>query len=219
MEPSNDTFPGLKQIFPGFEQTFGPFDPPLSTENSIIFPFNPSSKNFSRGTYSAKLTQGRASVDDMNQVLTLVELVLSRLESTREVIMNFLLRIFIPLLLIIYSWEVYLFRSSVLEILSPIYVIYIAFTGTALIVERATQKRNTEADIQKIIEMIRPAYAKRGLSWHLSDEFFSCWLELRKESQTGEQGQAQSVHDKPLESFEYTSPIFSYGLLYTDSLE
>jgi len=158
-------------------------------------------------------------VDDMNQVLTLVELVLSRLESTREVIMNFLLRIFIPLLLIIYSWEVYLFRSSVLEILSPIYVIYIAFTGTALIVERATQKRNTEADIQKIIEMIRPAYAKRGLSWHLSDEFFSCWLELRKESQTGEQGQAQSVHDKPLESFEYTSPIFSYGLLYTDSLE
>ena len=111
--------------FPGLEQTFGPFDPPSSTEDSIIFPFNLSSKGFSRGTYSAKLTLGRASVDDINQVLTLVELVLLRLESTREVIINFLLRIFIPLLLIIYSWEVYLFCSSVLEILSPIYVIYI----------------------------------------------------------------------------------------------
>jgi len=102
-------------------------------------------------------------------------------------------------------------------------VIYIAFAVATLIVERATQKRNAEADIQKMIEMIRPAFAERGLSWHIGDECFCCWLELRKENQSGEQDQGQSVHDKLLENFEReedmkdTSPIFSYELLYTEN--
>lgn len=220
--------------FPGLESTFGPFNSPLSTEKSIVFPFNLSSKEFSRGAYSAKLTQGRASVDDINQFLTLVELVLSRLETTTELIIRFLLRMVIPFLFYIFLWDSYWLRRGALEIVGVIYFFYLVSTIAAMIVDRSIQKENAENDIQKIIEMMRPAFAKRGLSWHLFDEYFCCWLELRKdEDQTDDQESLvenviqdqsmsnQSVHERILENFKneenfkYT-PIFTYELIYTE---
>ena len=216
--------------FPGLETTFGPFNPPESTKNSIILPFNLSSKIFSRDVYSAKLTQGRASVDDINQFLTLVELVLSRLETTSELIIRFLLRMVIPFLLYIFLWDSYWLEHGV----GVLYFFYIVNTVAGVIVDRVTEKTNAKNDIQKIVEMMRPAFAKRGLSWHLFDEYFCCWLELRKdEDQTDDQESLvenatqdqtmsdQSVHEKILENFKNeenfkSPPIFTYELIYTE---
>lgn len=218
MEPITITIPGLKQIF-------GAFHPPLSTNNTIIFPFNSSSKKFTRGTYSAKLTKGRASVDDINQVFTLFELILSRLDSNLRLIGCLLLRILIPYWTLWLIYEFYWFDYSVFRVLRTFYPWYLVIMVGLLIADRTTQKMKAKADMNKLLEMIGPAYAKRGLSWHISDEFFSCWLELRKESQKDEEETVQitsqqSTREKLLVDFEkgqeedikYSSPILTYEL-------
>jgi len=172
MEPITITLPAFHPI------------PPESTDDVIIFPFSYGSQKFSREDDSTRIIQGKASLDDINDVLTVFELVLSRADSTRKFLMNLLLPLFILYLLTLIGCGMNLSASIKQHFLALIFICI--FVGSSLY-KRMCQTGRTKVEVQRMLEMIRPVYAKRGLTWHFSEHFFCSWLELRKEGSADEQ--------------------------------
>ena len=175
---------------PGWNQISSYFFPPDSTDDVIIFPFKASSQKFCRTVDSTRITQDKATLDDINNVLTIFELVLSRFDSTRKFLMGLIFPLLIPYLLVLNAYGFY-WRS--VDKVRFFYMIFAFIVVTYSLYKRMRQTGRTKADIQRMLEMIQPAYAKRGLTWHFSERFFSSWLELKKEHQAGEQESSLSL--------------------------
>ena len=178
MEPITITLPGFHLV------------PPQSTDNVIVFPFSYGSQKFSREDDFTRITQGKASLDDINDVLTIFEVVLSRASSTRKFLMNLILPLLIPYLLLLSGSGIY---WRVARQLNFCYLIFAFITVIYSLYKRMGQTGRTKVDVQRMLEMIRPVYAKRGLTWHFSEHFFCSWLELKEEHQENEQESSLSV--------------------------
>ena len=190
MEPITITVPALH------------FIPPESTDDVIVFPFSFRSQKFSR-VDSTKITQGKASLDDINDVLTIFELVLSRQESTRKFLWNLTLPLFILFLLTLIARGINSSDGDKLQTLSLGFIlIFVAYS----LYKRMRQTGRTEADIKRMLEMIKPVYAKRGLAWYYVEHSLCSWLELRKGGSIDEQNSTLSMEirsSRDHESFIY----------------
>ncbi len=183
MEPITITLPGWNQI-----STY--FAPPDSTDDVIIFPFNSESQKFSRTVDSTKITQGKTSLDDINDALTIFELVFGRVTSTKKFLVGFVFPFLIPYILFMYY---YWFYGGFAETVRYGALVFALIIGTKCLYKRMRETGRSKVDIQRMIEMIRPVYAKRGLAWHFSENFFCSWLELKKEGEVHSSNNKESL--------------------------
>ncbi len=183
MEPITITIPGLKQIF-------SHFFPPESTDDVIIFPYSSGSQKFSRTVDSTKITQGKASLNDINDVLSIFELVYSRTASPIRFVMNLFLSYVIPYMLF---WNSYWFDYRLSETMRYGTLVFFSIMTNFSLYKRMRETGRRKVHLQRMIEMIRPAYAKRGLVWGFSETFFCCWLELKKEGEVHSEDNRESL--------------------------
>ena len=177
MEPITITLPGWNQIS-------SYFFPPESTDDVIIFPYSSGSRKFHRTVDPTKLTQGKASWEDIHDVLTIFELVFGRVSSTPR----FLAGIFFPFLIPFLIFTQFFWAHwKVVRLINTGFLAFAFIFGTYCLYKRMCETGRRKVDMQRMMEMIRPVYAKRGLAWHFSENFFCSWLELKKESSTDEQ--------------------------------
>jgi len=197
MDPVTITFPGFRNLCAGkFSKT------PLSTDCVIVFPLNRRNK-FSRTLYSAAMTQGRASLDDVNQVFTLLEFILVRLQSKLSLLMSLILRFFLPFMVLLCYHEKRWYDSNYNNDYDSYYSssryrsggfrytsfderiwAWFAFYCVAgigyMLFDRRRQMKQVKADIEEVIKMVQPGYVERGLRWRVPDESYG-WIELIKE--------------------------------------
>jgi hypothetical protein len=192
MEPITITLPGWNQIS-------SYFFPPESTDDTIVFPYSSGSQKFSRTVDSTKVTQGKASLEDINNVLTVFELVISKVSSTRRFLLGLVCLFYFPYFMLNQAHWVYYELSLSLRMY---YLIFALPAVTYFIFKRMRETGRRKDNIKKMIEMIRSAYAKRGLRWHFTESFFCTWLELKKEGSTEEQNNNISVEVHPDNSEE-----------------
>jgi len=183
MDPVTITFPGFRNLCAGkFSKT------PLTTDSVIVFPLNRKNK-FSRTLYSSTMTQGRASLDDINQVFTLLEFVLIRLPSKLSLFLSLILRFFLPFVVLRCYHETYDWRSSSYydsrwvrfdERIWAWFAFYCVVGIGYMLFDRRRQRKQVKADIEEVIKMVQPGYVERGLRWRVPDESYG-WIELIKE--------------------------------------
>ncbi len=63
------------------------------------------------------------------------------------------------------------------------HMIFISIIIIFALFQRRHQMRKIKPDLEKILEVIQPAFAKRGLTWHFSEGLLCNWLELQKEQE------------------------------------
>jgi len=174
MDPITITFPGLKNIINSkiFE------DEPSSSDSMIIFPFSPIEIKFNREFYSPGMTEGRASSYDINQVLTLLELVFPRFPTTFSYLVSCVWRFLLPaVILIIFDIGEILKDSTSFWIF---FFVYWGFGNSFLLFQREHAAKKAREDLQGLLAMVQLGYMQRGLRWRIPEQH-SRWIELVKE--------------------------------------
>ena len=155
---------------------------PPTTEFTIVFPsINFDSKldsKFDSSFYSPNLTDGRASVQEIMQVLTNIESTIKPFTSQiRRALYYLLFYIVFSFFVLLY----FIFTVSGILILATIaYVVGIvaSILILALCVSRIEEKMILKC--QEIIQRHNNNFVSRGLRWHLPTRF-PRWIELRKD--------------------------------------
>ena len=180
MDPITFTFPGFRKLFeslPSFSRV------PLSTDTVIAFPLT-SNKKFSRSIYTPEMTQGRASSDDINQTLTLLEVIFTRTPSKLSLIMSLVFQLVLPFWLLIFIIEEYTYyRFQGPKMILLLFLIYCIIGISYLIYKHRRQMNTAKADIEEVIKIVQPGYLKKGLRWRIPEESRD-WIELIKEYHT-----------------------------------
>ena len=184
---------------------------PSATANTVIFQFDKASKKFDSSFYSPALTDGKISLEEINQALKQVE--------TAGASVAFKIRVsfcwFILLILIIISLFVYTLNFALngkSRLISFAVFGYPVAVFVALILYILQLKRFSDELKYKcklVVERLNPSFSCRGLRWHIPADFPQ-WIELWKDYQIfGKQSQSQSEQDnypEHLESNIYIPP-------------
>jgi len=167
------TIPSFRKIFNGqiFYKKL-----PLPADNLIIFPLNPD-KTFNRAVYSSEMTQERASFSEIDQALTLFEIVYSRRTSASDFLIKVFLRFFLPFMILLYFHKEYV--AGEIITLWDCWTIYFVIGVNYLLFDTMRQMKKDKTEIEKLVRIIQPAYRKRGLRWNIPDGHD--WIELVKE--------------------------------------
>jgi hypothetical protein len=156
---------------------------PLTSDSTIIFPLNQKEKRFSRSVYSEAMTQGRVSSADINYALCFFEIITSRVTSQPDLKSSFILRYLIPFAILMF------FKVTDQIQISSVWFwfwLYCIFGVLIQLSSRNTQIKKAKADLEGVIQMIQPAYLKKGLKWRVPQDP-SVWIELVREyRQVGE---------------------------------
>jgi len=160
---------------------------PSSTDYVIVFPLD-SEKKLSRTTYSAEMTQGRASSDDVNRALNLFDLVFSRLTSPSD------------------FWKTLFWRSVmpfiVFFMFGPGFFLMYALIGVYYLYHKNQHEiQRSKTEIENIMQTVQPGYLKRGLRWRFPEDS-NGWVELIKEYRDVEKHgdvevQVQNIYEPP----------------------
>lgn len=200
MDPVTFTFPGFRKIINCLKRTMDPMTitfpgfrkicqdklsggASLSNDYVIVLPLAPFDKKFNRSMYSAEMTDGRASSEDIDQALKLFEIALSRYVSTWEMVQSIFWRFFLPLIVLIIFDCSYMLRRT--ETIYFCFTIYCIVGVLYLFVNEHFQNKRVRGDCQGALDFVQPDYMKRGLRWRIPEEF-NGRIELIKEYRENE---------------------------------
>ena len=138
---------------------------PSSSDYMIVIPFNKENNKFSRISYSASMTGGRASSEEVNQVLTLLDITINNVPTSFQVIIRLVIRFLVPLVMI---WIL----GGVWKCYNPgppfaILFWYMLASLIYILVRRSFQVKEAKSQAQKIIQRFQPSFEERGLRWNI----------------------------------------------------
>jgi len=188
---------------------------PSSTKTMIVFPWDSSSKKFDRKTYTPEQTDGRATLDQVDQFLNIMDAVVNEKSYTAffDATIN-VLKWGIPVISIFYAIE----GSLTLSVKTITLILF--FWVVAWQVGTIIMKQKKKSKGEKIKEGLKAALAQKSLKdryqefdvkqlrWKISSDFPK-WIELHKDyekedpketsgkdQKQGEKGKNQSKKDR-----------------------
>jgi len=178
---------------------------PPTTDMTIVFPYNSLSKTFERGFYSPPLTEGRASNEDIGNMLRQFEQVIAEGRRGNGVMMCFFLLFFFGG----FALTVYLCNtvfasdssSSFMFIIPLTYMFLFAVMGILMAKRGRASMRKTRATCQQIIDR-NGQFSSAGLRWCLPMSF-PTWVELWKDYR----GMPQTGYY----NYQMAPPAYQYG--------
>ncbi len=146
------------------------------------------------------MTGGRASVEEINKVLDLLDVIARNSPSPFQALFTLSMRFIIPLLIIFYFISNCDGRHYFILFYFAIYFIFNVFY-----VRRSHVKRTKEAQgqVQKILEMSKDSFERKGLRWNIPT-VFPTYIELLREyrSQFIESQISQNLATNQADNFE-----------------
>ena len=138
---------------------------PSSSDYMIVIPFNKGDNKFSRTSYSSSMTGGRASSEEVNQVLTLLDTITNNLPTPFQVIARLMIRFLVPSLMILVlteTWRCYQYRYPIAKLFC-----YVLASLIYILVRTNSQVKQAKNQAQKIIQRFQPTFEERGLRWNI----------------------------------------------------
>ena len=183
---------------------------PPTTDYTVVFPHDDLAKRFDTGFYSPALTDGRASKEEIEQVLREVEAVRKPFASKIvSAVCCYILSLFAAI-----GGFIFLMISvggGPGGDMIPFYIIgYIAFLVAIIVVFALRIKSITEqmkTKCREVLDRQNQNFASRGLRWHIPVHF-PRWVELWKDYRAG--AIAQPIYMPPVNQQPY-SPVPNYG--------
>jgi len=142
---------------------------PSSSDYTIIIPFDREENKFSRTVYSTSMTGGRASCDEVNQVLTLLDIAVSNIPTTFQTLKTLLIRLLVPGLMIwiiAESWRCYRMET-------PLTMLFWYMVASLLYMlrKKSVETKEAKSQVQKVLQRFQPLFEERGLRWNIPQAF------------------------------------------------
>ena len=148
---------------------------PSSSDYIIIIPFDREENKFSRTVYSTSMTGGRTSCDEVNQVLTLLDIAVNNIPTAFQTFKRLFTRLLIAALMIWIiseTWRCY-------RMATPLTMLFWYMVACLLFIlrRRHVEAKEAKSEVQKIIERFQPSFEERGLRWNIP-QGFPLYIEL-----------------------------------------
>jgi len=152
---------------------------PTSSDYTVIIPFNSSQGKFDREAYSPAMTGGRASAEEIDQVLKLIETVASGISTPDQFLKSWCLRFVLPFILMV-CFQLngsFWYSPRIFWVWFTVYVI-----GGNIWMCLVTAKNNskTKENVKSVLKLYQDAFQKKGLRWYVPVNF-PLYVELFKE--------------------------------------
>ena len=154
---------------------------PKTSDSFVIYPYRSFRQRFDQTAYSKALVGQGMSHEDINKVLTGIEIILGKKVAILSTITYFIILLFMLSLLNLFvlsdltgisNWS----SGSKYEYFIGLFLL--------IIVMSTLQKRQTQearALVEEYLEKNTQEFVKEGLKWHLPPQFPQ-WIELRRET-------------------------------------
>jgi hypothetical protein len=174
---------------------------PKTSPSVIIIPYEELGNKFDTSAYSPALTDGRASLEEINQVLN--DLEATRAPFTSKILGNICYYILSTFLMIgaiaLCAAFVKKHGKGMLVLIICSVVMYIA---VIIVLTKRSKRLNAQliAECKAVADRHNSSFASRGLRWYVPSHF-PRWVELWKDYNRGQaqtQGQGQPIYVPPV---------------------
>jgi len=181
---------------------------PPSTPERLVFPLNTSNQQFDTSFYHPGFTDGRAGVEEINQVIAEIQVARQPyVAKIKSAYCCYILFIFLGLFAMI-ALNAFLIAS-----IGPAgafvgfvcYMIFVIIRVTTFRTSIANISKESKATAQKIIDKNAQSFSSRGLRWFLPI-YFPLWIELHKDYLLG-QNTAQPIYMPP-QMYQQPGPVY-----------
>ena len=183
---------------------------PPTTDYTIVFPHDDFGKRFDSGFYSPALTDGRASLEEINQILAEVEIIRRPLAGK---MCGALCCYIVSIIASVVAYV--LFMVSMINNNSGLFPFLIAgFIGMIILIFWVfiVRVKNIHENIRKkckeVIDKHNHNFVSRGLRWHLPIQF-PRWIELWKDYRAASNSHA--IYMPPVSQHPYPPISHNYG--------
>jgi len=192
---------------------------PLSSDYTVVIPLHKDKKTFDRDVFSSAMVGGRATIQDVEKVLTHLETATSKLHSPCKATIVLMILYLIPFFALMKKTV----RNThhVPICLWIIYALYVLIVSLLYVKYYKSQVEKVVAEAKKIIKTYyQDFFESRGLRWHIP-QHFPLWIELykdyREQHQTGlkihshPQHQHQVQHHPVVHHSNGYAPVHQHG--------
>ena len=118
------------------------------------------------------MTGERASSEEINQVLALLDIAKSNLPTIFQCFRIFLIRLLVPSFMIwwiLQSWECLKVRH--LDVPKITLILYTILSLIDIVTRAVTQQRHIKNRVKMLIESFQPTFKEKGLRWNTPQDF------------------------------------------------
>ncbi len=187
---------------------------PSSTQNCLVFPLNTSNQQFDTSFYNPGYTDGRAGVEEINQVVAEIQVARAPfVAKIKSAYCCYIAFIFIGLLAMV------CLNGFLIANMGPggagigfiCYIIFIFIRIGTFRSSIASISKESKATCQKVIDKYSGSFSSRGLRFFLPVHF-PLWIELHKDYMLQNPGQPiympPNMYQQPQPQFQQPQPQF-----------
>ena len=155
---------------------------PCTNEQTIIFPYNKKTRIFDDSFYSTSLTDGRATIGEVNNFLNQVEIIIKQrkgsITSAACLVVSLVLIMVSGLAL--YNGNFFNVEYDIAYIALAGYLCFILLNAEVLRIYNNYRRRKVRRYVHDLIARNSDIFESRGLRWNLPMSF-PAWIELCKD--------------------------------------
>ncbi len=152
---------------------------PTTSDYTVIIPYISSQSKFDREAYSPAMTGGRASSEEIDQVLKLIETVSSGIVTPDQFLKSWCLRFVLPFILMVCFQLTGCFWYN-LQFFWGCFTIYVIGGNIWMCLVTSKNNAKTKENVQSVLKLYQDAFQRKGLRWHIPVNF-PLYVELFKE--------------------------------------
>ena len=163
---------------------------PTSTDYTIVITYSGTQKKFDRTLYAPAMTGGRATSEEVKQVLLGLENVLPKSSSTWSAVPGIFFVVALASFFYLQMWR----NGYMMQIYSVFAVCTLILLCALVCKSDSAKHKKARAQADAFIQGVQPSFEARGLRWHLPS-VFPYYVQLFKDYR--EQGTAQNISQVP----------------------
>ena len=151
---------------------------PISSDYTVVFPYISSQGKFAREAYSPAMTGGRASSEEIDQVLKLFETVSRGMSTPDRFLESWCLHFLLPFAFMLLFQINDNFRYP--QFVWSCFALYVIGGNIWMFSAAAKNNSKIKENMQTVLKLYQDTFEKKGLRWHIPANF-PLWIALFKD--------------------------------------
>ena len=152
---------------------------PTPSDTTIILPYNSSKGKFDQTLYSPAMTEGRAPYEEIDRVLSALEVVARGL-SHSDGFKNWFRKLLIPFLVVVWLLYMGTFHHNSAVFIGMFAWFYLIAGSLVFCIFQSLKSDKARQDAEAILEWYAESFKQRGLRWCIPEDF-PHWVEIEKD--------------------------------------
>ncbi len=151
---------------------------PISSDYTVIIPYISSQEKFDREAYSSAMTGGRASAEEIDQVLRLIEAASHGMSTPEKLFKTWCFRFLLPFIFLL----IFQINGNLRypQCFWGNFLAYVIIGNIWLFIMTTKNNSKVKENVKSVLKLYQDAFEKKGLRWHVPVNF-PLYVELFKD--------------------------------------